>query len=53
MAVLSPPDTETKLIELDFSYDLGGGATLGAGVDQKDVDGTKTTTLEASIAMSF
>ena len=48
-----PLDTETKLIELDFSYDLGGGATLGAGIDQEDNDGKKMTTLEATIAMSF
>ncbi|MDE2760537.1 MAG: hypothetical protein OXH90_09610 [Paracoccaceae bacterium] len=26
----------TKLIEVDFSYDLGGGATLKAGIDKKD-----------------
>ena len=27
---------KTKLIEVDFSYDLGGGATLTAGIDKKD-----------------
>ena len=59
----------TKLIEVDFSYDLGGGATLSAGIDKKDAEsindpadaettastiGTKdTTTLEAKISMSF
>ena len=60
---------KTKLIEVDFSYDLGGGATLSAGIDKKDVEsindpgdaettasslGTKDiTTLEAKISMSF
>ncbi|MYG41950.1 MAG: porin [Rhodobacteraceae bacterium] len=59
---------KTKLIEFDFSYDLGGGATLKAGIDKKDgesltpdanrtgvatVDTTDTTTLEAAIAFSF
>ena len=59
---------KTKLIEVDFSYDLGGGATLKAGIDKKDeeslipdanstgvatVDTTDTTTLEAAIAFSF
>ncbi|MCY3674238.1 MAG: hypothetical protein OXH65_05925, partial [Paracoccaceae bacterium] len=57
----------TKLIEVDFSYDLGGGATLKAGIDKKDaetleagtgdnkamVKSTDTTTLEAAIAFSF
>ncbi len=59
----------TKLIEVDFSYDLGGGATLSAGIDKKDAEmnveataggatagdvTTKdTTTLEAAIAFSF
>ena len=59
----------TKLIEVDFSYDLGGGATLSAGIDKKDAESitdpgdtetnastltTKdTTTLEAKISMSF
>ncbi|MCY3717583.1 MAG: hypothetical protein OXG92_14115 [Chloroflexi bacterium] len=28
----------TKLIEVDFSYDLGGGATLSAGIDKKDAE---------------
>ena len=28
----------TKLIEVDFSYDLGGGATLTAGIDKKDAE---------------
>ena len=46
--------SKTKLIEIDFSYDLGGGAALNAGIDQKDEgEGKKTTTLEASISMSF
>lgn len=40
-------------IELDFTYDLGGGASLNAGIDQLDEDGDKTTTLEAKIAFSF
>ncbi len=58
---------KTKLIEVDFSYDLGGGATLKAGIDKKDaenitvgtadgagvVTATDTTTLEAAIAFSF
>ena len=59
----------TKLIEIDFEYALGGGATLKAGIDKKDVEtistGTKpgesvgdivssdVTTLSASIAMTF
>ena len=29
-------NTKTKLIEVDFSYDLDGGATLTAGIDKKD-----------------
>ncbi|MCY3725451.1 MAG: hypothetical protein OXF95_02305 [Rhodobacteraceae bacterium] len=57
---------KTKLIEVDFTYDLGGGATLSAGIDKKDeekldldsgnntiVDPEDTTTLEAAIAFSF
>ena len=58
---------KTKLIEVDFSYDLGGGATLKAGIDKKDEEsltsadsgnnatvGSKDiTTLEAAIAFSF
>ncbi|MYG43285.1 MAG: porin [Rhodobacteraceae bacterium] len=56
---------KTKLIEVDFTYDLGGGATLSAGIDKKDEEslarGTSaatvvpkdTTTLEAAIAFSF
>ncbi|MDE2761043.1 MAG: hypothetical protein OXH90_12185 [Paracoccaceae bacterium] len=56
-------------IELDFSYDLGGGATFNAGIDKDDtetlmiktMDGkssfvTKSsdkTTLEASMSFSF
>ena len=49
-----PAGDKTKKIQLDFDYALGGGATFNAGVDQEDVEnGTKTTTLEASIAMSF
>ncbi|MDE2760551.1 MAG: hypothetical protein OXH90_09680, partial [Paracoccaceae bacterium] len=58
----------TKLIEVDFSYDLGGGAKLTAGIDKKDVEtldssandsndavvvASDTTTLEAAIAFSF
>ena len=62
-------ERETKLIEIDFSYDLGGGAKLTAGIDKKDISGptnldeatadsTKetpkdTTTLEVAIAFSF
>ena len=59
--------TKTKLIEVDFSYDLGGGATLTAGIDKKDEESLErgsgagvatvvpkdTTTLEAAIAFSF
>ena len=59
---------KTKLIEVDFTYDLGGGATLSAGIDKKDEetlergfgDGVLATavpkditTLEAAIAFSF
>ena len=56
---------KTKLIEVDFTYDLGGGATLEAGIAKKDAEkvtqGTSvgiitpsdTTTLEAAIAFSF
>ena len=44
---------EKKLVEADFNYDLGGGAKLNAGVEQLDTDGSKKTTLEASISMSF
>ena len=57
---------KTKLIEVDFTYDLGGGATLSAGIDKKDEEtlerGTGAaatvvpkdiTTLEAAIAFSF
>ena len=59
---------KTKLIEVDFSYDLGGGATFNAGIDKKDEESimvpvnvteastlsTKdTTTLEATVSMSF
>ena len=29
---------KTKLIEIDFSYDLGGGAKLTAGIDKKDAE---------------
>ena len=32
-------ERETKLIEIDFSYDLGGGAKLTAGIDKKDITG--------------
>ena len=43
-----------KKIELDFSYDLGGGATLKASVDKNDPDGgDSNTVLEAKVAMSF
>ncbi len=60
---------KTTLIELGVSYDLGGGATLNAGIDKKSAEkieigtedgkrvGTKstedTTTLSASVAFSF
>ena len=60
---------KTTLIELGVSYDLGGGATLGAGIDKKSAesitisteDGARvgkvstadTTTLSASVAFSF
>ena len=60
---------KTKQIEIDFTYDLGGGAKLTAGIDKKDEEGTvigevnasyeaigqssDTTTLEAAIAFSF
>ena len=58
---------KTKMIEVDFTYDLGGGATLEAGISKKDeeklsggtpssgavVDPSDTTTLEAAIAFSF
>ena len=44
---------ERQLVEADFNYDLGGGAKLNAGVEQLDIDGSKKTTLEASISMSF
>ena len=56
------------MIEVDFSYDLGGGATLNVGIDKEDAEKiepgggfpgvgsitpTDTTTLEAAIAFSF
>jgi len=58
---------KTKQIEVDFTYDLGGGATLTAGIDKKDEESLErgsgagvatvvpkdTTTLEAAIAFSF
>ncbi|MCY3725165.1 MAG: hypothetical protein OXH90_03245 [Paracoccaceae bacterium] len=56
---------KTKQIEVDFTYDLGGGATLQAGIDKRDeetlinginattVDSKDITTLEAAIAFSF
>ena len=56
---------KNKHIEVDFTYDLGGGAILSAGIDKKDeesltlgrgaatVDPRDTTTLEAAIAFSF
>ena len=56
---------KTKLIEVDFTYDLGGGATLEAGIGKRDeetlmngntettVVPRDTTTLEAAIAFSF
>ena len=56
---------KTKQIEVDFTYDLGGGATLKAGIDKKDEEtlergsGTATvvpkdtTTLEAAMTFSF
>ena len=33
----------TKLIEVDFSYDLGGGAKLTAGIDKKDSESISAT----------
>ena len=30
---------KTKKIEIDFSYDLGGGATFNAGIDKQDGEG--------------
>ena len=60
---------KTSLIELGVSYDLGGGATLGASIDKKSVESVMistvngarvgkveeadTTTLEAAISFSF
>ncbi len=58
---------KNKMIEVDFTFDLGGGATLSAGIDKKDdehlnfsgglanpsVDPSEKTTLEAAIAFSF
>ena len=57
---------KTKLIEIDFEYALGGGATLKAGIDKQDsesigmgdaeggsINSSDKTTLSASIAMSF
>ena len=58
---------KTKLIEVDFSYDLGGGAIFSAGIDKRDAEtltsadngndailGTKDIMmLEAVIAFSF
>ena len=57
---------KTKLIEVDFSYDLGGGVTLNASIDKKNEESLETnnvghtvlvpkdtTTLEAAIAFSF
>ena len=55
----------TKLIDIDFEYALGGGATFKAGIDKKDVETIKrgttagvvtpsdVTTLSASIEMTF
>ena len=47
------PNNDWKKIELDFTYDLGGGASFNAGIDQLDKDGDKTTTLEAKVSFSF
>ncbi|MDE2675103.1 MAG: hypothetical protein OXH65_08355, partial [Paracoccaceae bacterium] len=58
---------KAKKIEVDFTYDLGGGATLSAGIDKEDaekinvdafagnaqIEASDTTTLEAAIAFSF
>ena len=63
----STGNAKTKLIEVDFTYDLGGGATLEAGIDKKDgetlelgpsatgatVVKSDETTLQAAIAFSF
>ena len=38
---------ETKLIDIEFSYDLGGGAKLIAGIEKQD---TETTRMLTSIA---
>ncbi len=50
-------NSEKKKIEIDFTYDLGGGASLQAGIDKEDTkaDGKSSdkTTLEAKIAMTF
>ena len=35
---------KTTLIELGVSYDLGGGATLGAGIDKKSVESVMIST---------
>ncbi|MYG41948.1 MAG: porin [Rhodobacteraceae bacterium] len=55
---------KTKKIEVDFSYDLGGGATLSVGIDKEDkqeltdvgqyeIEESDITTLEAAIAFTF
>ncbi|MDE2675523.1 MAG: hypothetical protein OXH65_10490 [Paracoccaceae bacterium] len=65
----STGNAKTKLIEVDFTYDLGGGATLEVGIDKKDgetlelgpqgssggatVVQSDETTLQAAIAFSF
>ena len=61
-------NARTKLIEVDFTYDLGGGATLEVGIDKKDgetlelgpsssvsatVVKSDETTLQAAISFSF
>ena len=55
---------QSKLIEVDFIYDLGGGATLSVGIDKEDrqeitdidpppLEESDITTLEAAIAFTF
>ena len=36
--------TETKIIDIEFSYDLGGGAKFVAGIEKKDTETTNTLT---------
>ena len=60
---------KTKQIDVDFTYDLGGGAKIEVGIEKRDAEklelgtvegnissiikSTDTTTLEAAIAFSF